>query len=208
MSVPSRTLTPIALMAMELLYEGPKHPYEIHQTMQERETWRLFRLTTGSLYHTIDRLARDGLVEAVETSRDGRRPERTTYRLTEAGADVFAERLRAMIAEPVTEYPQFAVAVAMLHELDESDVLVQLHRRALTLEGTVAADRVICQRLRERGLHELYWADVDLRLRGRETELAWVRDLIERLERHELTWPDDKKTAPRLTVVQERENIG
>ena len=80
---PRATLTPMALAAMELLHSGPKHPYEIHQTMQEHEVWRLLKLTTGSLYHAIERLERDGLIEAVETSREGRRPERTTYRLTE-----------------------------------------------------------------------------------------------------------------------------
>lgn len=203
----TRTLTPIALGALELLHEGPRHPYEIHQTMQEREMWQLFRLTTGSLYHTIDRLAQDGLVEAVETSREGRRPERTTYRLTEAGRDAFAERLRAMIAEPATEYPQFQVAIALLHELDIDDALVQLHRRALVLEANVAADRVVCERLTERGLPELYWTEIELRLRLRETELAWTRRLIERLESHELAWPNEKNTtSPRLSLVEERKN--
>lgn len=210
MRVPSRTLTPIALATMELLHEGPKHPYEIHQLMQERHTWRLFKLTTGSLYHAIAHLDRDGLIEAVETSREGRRPERTTYRLTERGRDAFAERLRAMIAEPATEYPQYAVATALLHDLDRADALVQLRRRALTLEATVAGERTIRDRLLERGLPELFWADMDLRLAQHETELSWTRRIIERIERQELTWPDQHSPAhpPRLSVVHEQENAG
>jgi DNA-binding PadR family transcriptional regulator len=215
MPVPPRaTLTPMALAAMELLHDGPKHPYEIHQTMQEREVWRLLKLTTGSLYHAIDRLERDGLVEAVETSREGRRPERTTYRLTEAGEDAFAQRLRAIVAEPATEYPQYAVAVAFLHTLDRADALVQLRRRALALEATVAAERVIHERLSTTGIHELYWADVELRLRLRETELAWTLRLIERLESRRLTWPNGAggttPTSPRLSLVDEakQENAG
>lgn len=213
--MPSRAaLTPLALAAMELLHDGPKHPYEIHQTMQEREAWRLVKLTTGSLYHAIDRLDRDGLIEAVETSREGRRPERTTYRLTEAGRDVFAERLRAMIAEPATEYPQFAVAVAFLHTLDRADALVQLRRREVALEATIAAERVYCTRLTDLGVHELYWADVRLRLRQRETELTWTQELIERLEHRELTWPQGPgagkdgttDTPARLSLVEQGEN--
>ena len=212
--MPRAALTPLALAAMELLHDGPKHPYEIHQTMQEREVWRLVKLTTGSLYHAIERLDRDGLIEAVETSREGRRPERTIYRLTEAGRDAFAERLRAMVAEPVLEYPQFAVGVAFLHTLDRADALVQLRRRAVALEATIAAEQVYCTRLTDLGLHELYWADVRLRLRQRETELAWTNELIDRLETRQLTWPQgpgaghDETAQPRLGLVAQEEQAG
>jgi hypothetical protein len=64
----------------------------------------------------------------------------------------------------------------------------------------------------------MYWVDVELRIRQRETELDWTQDLVERLESGELPWPaghgvgrDTKKQhPPRLTVVDEgkRENMG
>jgi DNA-binding PadR family transcriptional regulator len=208
------TLTPLAMAALELLYEGPKHPYEIHQTMQDREAGRMVKVTTGSLYHAVERLARDGLIEAVETSRDGRRPERTTYQLTGAGRDAFAARLRAMIADPGVEFPQYAVAVALMHTLDQPDALVQLRRRAMALEATAAAERVYAERLTEAGVHELYWVDVALRVRQRETELAWTLELIERLENRQLTWPEGHgagydgtfQTSPRGSAVAEQEN--
>jgi DNA-binding PadR family transcriptional regulator len=205
------SLTPMALAALELLHDGPKHPYEIHQTMQEREVWRLLKLTTGSLYHAIDRLERDGLIEAVETSREGRRPERTTYQLTDTGRDAFAERLRAMVAEPAIEYPQYAVAVAFLHTLERTDALVQLRRRAITLEASLAAENVYRARVADAGVHPMYWIDVELRVRQRETELAWTRELIERLETGTITWPagpgagydGTTNTPPRLSLVDE-----
>jgi DNA-binding PadR family transcriptional regulator len=209
-------LTPIALAAMEVLHEGPKHPYEIQQTMREREVWRLMKLTPGSLYHAIDRLARDGLIQTVETTREGRRPERTVYRLTDSGRDVFAERLRLIIAEPAVEYPQFAVAVAMLHELDRNDALVQLGRRTMTLEAQLAADRVTSEHLTKRGVHPMYWTDVDFRLRMREAELAWIEDLVERLTGGQITWPEPcagfdgtARTRPKLTIINdEEEGVG
>jgi DNA-binding PadR family transcriptional regulator len=196
----------MALAAMELLHESARHPYEIHQTMQEREVWRLLKVTTGSLYHAIERLERDGLIEAVETNREGRRPERTIYQLTEAGRDAFAERLRAIVAEPATEYPVYALGIAFLHTLDRADALVQLRRRAVALEAYIAAELVYRKRLLEMELHELHWADADLRRTQREAELAWTRDLIARLESRELSWPagpgagrdtdDPKETRP------------
>jgi DNA-binding PadR family transcriptional regulator len=219
----------MALAVLESLHECPRHPYEIHQLMQEREVWRMVKVTPGSLYHTIERLARDGLIEVVETSRAGRRPERTTYRMTEAGQDAFAERLRAMIGEPATEYPQYPVAVGMLHELQRDDALTQLKRRTIALEAQLAADHVVEKRLAEDGVHPLYWADVELRRRQRETELDFTRDLIDRITTSQVTWPhreqhdekhSEKQTEnqtekqsenqpPRLTVVDDgRESVG
>jgi DNA-binding PadR family transcriptional regulator len=207
-SLRNTTLTPMALAVLECLHECPRHPYDIHQTMQEREVWRLVKLTTGSLYHTIERLAEDGLIEVVETSRAGRRPERTTYRMTEAGRDAFAARIRAMIADLPTEYPQYPVAVGFLHELEREDALFQLHRRTIALEAQLAADRVVEQRLGESDVHPMYWVDVELRRRLREAELDFTRDLIDRLSTCQVTWPHD--TPPRLRLVDEgnQENIG
>jgi DNA-binding PadR family transcriptional regulator len=178
---------------LELLHEEPRHPYEIHQLMQEREAWRLFRLTAGSLYHAIERLAEDGLIEVLETTRAGRRPERTTYRMTEAGQDAFAARLRTMIAEPVAEYPQYAVAVSFLHELRREDAMFQLRRRTVALEAQLASDAVVIARLAEAGVHPLYWADVELKRCQRETELNWTKHLLDQLTAGEVTWPHDER---------------
>jgi DNA-binding PadR family transcriptional regulator len=206
------TLTAMGLAVLECLHESPRHPYDIHQTMQEHEVWRLVKLTTGSLYHTIERLADDGLIEVVETSRAGKRPERTTYRVTEAGRDAFAARLRAMLADPATEYPQYPVAVGFLHELEREDALFQLRRRTIALEAQIAADRVVETRLTESDIHPLYWADVELRRRQREAELDFTRDLIDRLATGQVTWPERKQhnDPPRLSLVDEgnQENVG
>jgi DNA-binding PadR family transcriptional regulator len=205
------TLTPIALAVMELLHEGPRHPYDLSQTMQERETWRLLKVTVGSLYHAIDRLAGDGLIQAVETTREGRRPERTTYCLTQAGRDAYTIRVRDIIAHPATEYPLYALAIALLHTLDRADALSQLRKRAIALEAAAAADRVYSRRLTEQAVPELYWVDVDLKLRLREAELTWTRELVERLETERLPWPvggdsgcTDTDDTPRLSLVNEQ----
>jgi len=208
--MPSGSLTPMALAVLETLHERPRHPYDIHQTMQEREVWRMLKLTTGSLYHTIERLAESGLIEVVETSRAGRRPERTTYRVTEAGVDAFAARLRTLVAEPVTEYPLYPLAVGFLHELERDDALFQLRRRTIALEAQLAADRVLETRVGELGVHPLYFSDVELRRRLREAELAFTRDLINRIETGQYTWPHAVGAPPRLSLVDEgnQESVG
>ncbi len=190
--MPPRTravLTPLALTALELLHEGPMHPYEMHQIMRTRETAQVVKLAPGSLYHTVERLAEHGLIEVVETSREGRRPERTTYRITEAGRDSFAERVREIIAEPAKEFPIYHVGIGMLHSLDRDDALVQLHRRAVDLTGKVATTKVYIEDLTRRNIEKMYWIDVYSQLAMTEAELAWTAQLIEQIESEELRWP-------------------
>jgi DNA-binding PadR family transcriptional regulator len=185
----SKTLTPLALAALEVLHEGPHHPYEIHQTMLERKMDRLVKLSPGTLYHTIERLDRDGFVQVVETTREGKRPERTTYRLTDAGRDAFAERLRHLIATVAEEYPSFSVAVELMHTLDQEDAVRQLRVRALDLEARLAALDVACVHLADMDLHPLFWPDIRLRHKLVATELDWVTDLIAQLDSGVLSWP-------------------
>ncbi|HEX3778246.1 MAG TPA: PadR family transcriptional regulator [Pseudonocardiaceae bacterium] len=182
-------LTPLALMALELLHEGPTHPYEMHQIMRTRETGRLVKLAPGSLYHTVERLAEHGLIEVVETSREGRRPERTSYRITDAGRDAFAERLREIVAEPAQEFPIYHVGISMLHTLDRDDALVQLHRRQLDLTGQVATAKIYIKDLTRRNIDKMYWVDVYLKLAMAEAELTWTTQLTRQIEDGELTWP-------------------
>ncbi len=62
------------------------HPYEVAQTQRGRAKHESIRLNYGSLYGVVDGLEARGLIRARETVRAGRRPERTIYELTDAGA--------------------------------------------------------------------------------------------------------------------------
>ena len=78
--------TPVALSVLNLLAERPMHPYEMRVLMRQRHHDRAFQIRESSVYDTVARLADRGLIEPVEVSREGRRPERTVYSITETGA--------------------------------------------------------------------------------------------------------------------------
>ena len=65
------------LMVLVLLAEAPMHPYEMQRLMQWRGKDQVVRVQRGSLYPAVERLMRAGLIEPLETEREGRRPERT-----------------------------------------------------------------------------------------------------------------------------------
>src|SRR5258708_24569518 len=77
------TSNPLALAVLACLHERPMHPYEMASTMRERGKEQSIKLNYGSLYTVVDNLAKHGLIEAQEARREGRRPERTGYPLSD-----------------------------------------------------------------------------------------------------------------------------
>jgi DNA-binding PadR family transcriptional regulator len=169
------------------LREGPMHPYEIQRLLRARHKDEVLVLKRGSLYHAINRLLRERLIEAVTTERQGRRPERTIYRLIPAGQEALVRCLRQMIASPRREPAEFMGAVSYLIYLTPDDALTRLEERAgkLTQEitGLGARMRAAVPRVGRVNLLESEY------LRGmRQAELRWVRGLVRELRSGRLTW--------------------
>ncbi|RJQ83759.1 PadR family transcriptional regulator [Amycolatopsis panacis] len=173
----SPKLTPLGVAVLELLHERPMHPYEMAQLMRERYAGNRVKLTAGSLYHTVDRLLRNDYLEIIETQRDGRRPERTVYAMTEAGRDAFVQRARQMVGDIAEEYPEILSGLAVLGELGRETALLELEHRSTKLRAAIAADQVILERVRRDGTPEIYWLDVRYAAAHREFELTWVEQL-------------------------------
>jgi len=169
------------------LRESPMHPYEIRRLLQERHKTELLALKPGSLYHAINRLLRAGLIEAVSTERKGRRPERTTYRITGAGGKALLHWLRRMIAVPRPEPSEFMTAVSFLIHLAPQEAALQLEHRAAILEGAVAQIELGMSLLVERVTRVNLLEEEYLRAM-RRAELKWVRGLLGELRSGSLSW--------------------
>jgi DNA-binding PadR family transcriptional regulator len=87
-------MTEQALFILASLAKGELHGYGIAQDVEELSEGRV-RLTAGTLYGVLNRLADDGLVaQSREGVVDGRR--RRYYRLTAAGKTALAEETRRL----------------------------------------------------------------------------------------------------------------
>jgi len=178
------------MVVLELLHESPMHPYEIQQKIRERQLGRLTKVTVGSLYHAVEKLRKDSLIEAVETSREGRRPERTTYQLTDLGVDTFREEVLTNVSEVVPEYPRFAMAAQHLHTLTHDEAVTELRRRAHALKKKLAVTDVVIAELTMQDLEPMFWIDYDYTRAMRQAELDWVERLIDQLTNGDLRWPE------------------
>jgi DNA-binding PadR family transcriptional regulator len=114
----------IAILA--LLREGPMHPYPMQSLLRERHKDQILVLKRGSLYHAISRLLRTNLIQPVSSARDGRRPERTTYRIRPAGQQQFLRSLREMVRIPQNERSSFLASMSFLLYLTPDDAAAKL----------------------------------------------------------------------------------
>lgn len=168
----------LAVVVLNLLDERAMHPYEMQQTIRERHLDHVLKLNSGSLYHVVDRLAAAGLIEPLETQREGRRPERTVYAITESGRDEFRAWLRQLVTQPVNEYPRFAAALAFLAHLDPVEAMVLLQHRTLALEAEIAAADAIAHGVRGQGVPRLFLLEDEYVQIMRRAELGWLHRLI------------------------------
>jgi DNA-binding PadR family transcriptional regulator len=163
------------------------HPYEIQRLIREWHKDEFLVLKRGSLYHAIERLRAAGLIDPVGTSRAGRRPERTTYRLTEAGEQEAPRWLREMLAQPVQDATPFFAALSFLMVLAPGQVAEQLEERARLLASEIAGLKGALEEMVPR-IGRLPLIEVEYAWAMREAELAWVQTLLEDLRAGELQW--------------------
>ena len=183
-------LSPMAIAALGLLVERPMHPYEMYQLLLERAEDRVLKVRPGTLYHTVDRLARDGLVRQLHTEREGNRPERTTFEITETGRRELSRRVLEMLSAPAQEYPEFALAISEAHNLSATQVISCLRTRMQALRDE---DEYVATRLAqhaEPNVPRLYWLNVDYDKAIRAAELAWLERIVDEIDSGALPWRD------------------
>jgi DNA-binding PadR family transcriptional regulator len=185
-----KEISAAALLLLGLLHERPMHPYQVHQTLKQRGDDRLASITPGSVYHAMDRLDADGLVEAVGTDRDGNRPPRTTYRLTDAGREAFAARTALLLGEPRREHPCFPLALSQAHAIDRATAVTALRARRAALADELADHASRYALVRGHGLPRRLLLDVEYDVRRIESDLRWLDELLTDLDSGVLDWDE------------------
>jgi DNA-binding PadR family transcriptional regulator len=117
---------PHALLA--LLSEKPKYGLRLQNEFKSR-TGEVWPLNVGQVYTTLQRLERDGLVEA--DSQDDRSQKQKRYRITPDGAQALGEWLRTppdLVPPPRDE---LVIKVLVALQVPGTDVheILQVHRR-------------------------------------------------------------------------------
>jgi DNA-binding PadR family transcriptional regulator len=158
------------------------HPYEVAQTLRFRAKHESVRLNYGSLYSVVEALERKGLVGALETVREGRRPERTVYQITGDGEVELVDWLSELVASPTKEYLNFEAALSFIAVLGPDDAAMLLKQRIQVLEIKLAQQRGMRQAAGEQGLARLFLLEDEYMHHLLEAELDWIRALVKDID--------------------------
>lgn len=180
--------SPLALAVLALLVEAPMHPYMMQRLIKERGKDRVIYVgQRATLYKTIERLHRDGLIAIRGSAREAQRPERTVYEVTEEGRKVVLKWTREILAAPRAEFPEFPAAVAYLPLLAPEDALHQLEARQARLVEALAQQQAALAAA-PKGLPRLFLLEEEYIRAVTSTELDWVTSVVEDLRAGRISW--------------------
>ncbi|MGC5224090.1 PadR family transcriptional regulator [Micromonospora sp. DT81.3] len=189
MSKRARSLTPLAVTALALLEERPMHPYEMLQLLRLRGKDAVLTIKPGSFYHTVARLAELGLAEVHSTGRDGNRPERTLYALTQEGHEAIVRWVRTHLAAPATPQ-EFAIALAEAHNLAFDEAVDILRARLARLRADESELRALLDRAHAKGIPFAFHLEADRRADLTRADASWTASALEHLTADSAAWPD------------------
>ena len=184
----ARPRSPLWMVVLSLACEEPMHPYRMQTLIRQRGKDRVANVAQrNSVYQTIAALERAGLIRVRETERAERRPERTVYEATELGRRTLRAWIRAVIATPAREFPDFPAALSVLDPSFVPDELARL------LEARVAAleERLADLEKPVPGLPRVFLLEEEHAAALVRAEIGWARGVVADLKRGRLRYPSE-----------------
>ena len=157
------------------------HPYEVAQTLRQRAKQESVRLNYGSLYAVVESLEKKGFIKATGTLREGKRPERTVYDITDDGSREMNEWMTDLISTPSKEYPDFLAGLSFLPALPPDEAHAALQSRRDALKVKLAGMRGTMEAARKAGLPRLFELESEYEEQQLRSELKFVTALVEEI---------------------------
>jgi DNA-binding PadR family transcriptional regulator len=176
-----RVSNPLALAVLSCLSERPMHPYEISTTLRTRGKEQSIKLNYGSLYSVVESLRKHGLVQARETVRDGRRPERTVYEITEAGVGEMEDWLAELLSTPVRDFMSLEAGLSLMAVLPPDEVSRLLTERSERLRIELRSLDATLAAVSDMGLPDVFAVESHFRRAMMAAELDFVANLADEI---------------------------
>jgi DNA-binding PadR family transcriptional regulator len=165
----------MALGVLSAVAFRPMHPYEMAGTLRGWGKDRDLQVKWGSLYTVVRNLAKHDLIAEVGSVREGNRPERTVYRITDAGRAELVDWTRELLSAAEPELPRFRAGLSIMAVLPPDDVVALLQQRADAVEAQVTALR---EQLERETVPRLFLVETEYDIAVLTAEAAWTRSLI------------------------------
>jgi hypothetical protein len=117
----------------------------------------------------------------VENSRQGARPERTVYRITDGGRAELVDWVHELLSTPEAEPGRFKAGLSVLAVLSPQEAGELLRQRIARLDAEIT-DRGAALAGHADNVPPLFLVEDEYELAMRRAEAAWVRSLLEQLD--------------------------
>jgi DNA-binding PadR family transcriptional regulator len=178
-------LTTPDLVLLSLLAERPMHGYQANLELERREIRDWAEISRPQIYYSLEKLARAGLIRALETGEPSAGPERSTFETTEKGREALADALEQADWTTQRERPPFLTWMALSWQARPGVFRNQLKRRRKFLLKEIAREKkTLLSIYGEVGhkYHEAVWM-VGLMIEQMRVEVRWTKRLERELAR-------------------------
>ena len=164
---------------------GPMHGHQIRRDAQTDRTELWTDVKVGSLYAALNRMADEGVIEAVRTERTGNLPARTVYAITEEGHKELSALRAAILRDTRLRPDPVDLAMQYSQDMPPADLLAAMADRRAALDAQLQSWRHLHETSAQylTGTEPLGFQHGLMRL---EAELAWhdmvLRELPKLLE--------------------------
>lgn len=170
------------LVILGFLRDRPLHGYEIKQKIQEHMgDWT--SIAFGSIYFALGKLEEEGFISKAAIEQHGHRPSRSIYEITEVGQNEFLRLLRQVWSQPERQYFALDLGLFYMEALPREEIKDYLSRRLAWLQ--VGGEHLAGHRaesLADEQVPRLAAAIFDHTLAHLQAELAWTREVLEKVE--------------------------
>jgi DNA-binding PadR family transcriptional regulator len=167
----------MALGVLSTVIVRDLHPYDMARALRGWGKDQDLPIKWGSLYTVVRNLAKHGLLEEAASGREGRRPERTVYRITAAGRAELVDWTRELLSAVEHETPRFRAGLSVMAVLTPDEVTTLLQQRLAEITAAItAAEEQLATYVTE--VPRLFLIEIEYDIAMLRAESTWTRSLI------------------------------
>jgi len=180
-------LTTPDLVLLSLLAERPMHGYQANLELERREIRDWAGISRPQVYYSLEKLARAGMIRALETDEPAGGPERSSFETTAKGRGALADALEREEWATQRDRPPFSTWIALSWLARPGMMEKQIVRREEFLGREVTREEETLKSVLEEvghPHHEAVWM-ISLMIEQFRTELRWLKKLAQELPKRE-----------------------
>jgi len=172
----------IKLVLLGVLCIKPMHGYEIKHIIEDHMgDWTDIKF--GSIYFALSKLAEEQFVEIAEEGREGNRPSRTVYRITEKGRQEYIMLLRQLWTSDDKTLYALDIGLFFIGSLPKQEALRYLKERMKKTDDSLVYLRQHGEQMEQNpDIPAQARAIVNHSLRHMAAERSWLAEVCEQID--------------------------